>query len=358
MEIYVQSRSLETSSSKKDRPRRSETPSATPPMLTPAIAELIVGWTVKTPLTVVALVRKGIDMALMLPTEVVRARVALGFLVDLHPRRIAGEVACVEDGARFFESKREWGWESVKEMNHNHVLNNEATKDGVVPFATVASWNNIGTQDENVGQCSTPIKYTADPNEDFVNEQESFLSIKKQPTTKPENCTILHSRHQPLPVTFLLVYSTKFFLMDNEPMWAVDHVVAPTPGSAITISETANKFSIKALFDRLLREILAFSQHENESLTGAWLRMKEMLQNCYGHNLSKADLGASINLMPYSLYAKISLETLKPTKADRSFQYPVGIAENMLVKVGKFIFPADFVILEIEEDSKVPLILR
>ncbi|GJY52867.1 reverse transcriptase domain-containing protein [Tanacetum coccineum] len=75
-----------------------------------------------------------------------------------------------------------------------------------------------------------------------------------------------------------------------------------------------------------------------------------------------ADLGASINLMPYSLYAKLSLETLKPTKmsvrlADRSFQYPVGIAENMLVEVDKFTFPSDFVFLELEEDSKVPLIL-
>ncbi|GKD46025.1 reverse transcriptase domain-containing protein [Tanacetum coccineum] len=44
--------------------------------------------------------------------------------------------------------------------------------------------------------------------------------------------------------------------------------------------------------------------------------------------------------------------------ADRSFQYPIGIAENMLVEVGKFTFPVDFVILEIEEDRKVPLILR
>ncbi|GJU39582.1 reverse transcriptase domain-containing protein [Tanacetum coccineum] len=75
-----------------------------------------------------------------------------------------------------------------------------------------------------------------------------------------------------------------------------------------------------------------------------------------------ADLGASINLMPYSLYAKLSLETLKPTKIsarldDRSFQYPVGIAKNMLVEVGKFTFPVDFVILEMEEDSKVSLIL-
>ncbi|GKB56842.1 reverse transcriptase domain-containing protein [Tanacetum coccineum] len=75
-----------------------------------------------------------------------------------------------------------------------------------------------------------------------------------------------------------------------------------------------------------------------------------------------ADLGASINLMPYSLYVKLSLETLKPTKmsvrlADRSFQYPIGIAKNMLVEVSKFNFLVDFVILEMEEDSKVSLIL-
>ncbi|GJU82463.1 reverse transcriptase domain-containing protein [Tanacetum coccineum] len=69
-----------------------------------------------------------------------------------------------------------------------------------------------------------------------------------------------------------------------------------------------------------------------------------------------ANLGASINLMPYSLYAKLSLETLKPTKmsvrlAHQLFQYPIGIAENMLVEVGKITFPVDFVILEMEEDS-------
>nr|GEX96129.1 reverse transcriptase domain-containing protein [Tanacetum cinerariifolium] len=75
-----------------------------------------------------------------------------------------------------------------------------------------------------------------------------------------------------------------------------------------------------------------------------------------------ADLDASINLMPYSLYAKLSLETLKPIKmsvilANISFQYPIGIAKNMLVEVGKFTFPIDFVILEMEEDNKVPFFL-
>ncbi|GKA62469.1 reverse transcriptase domain-containing protein [Tanacetum coccineum] len=43
--------------------------------------------------------------------------------------------------------------------------------------------------------------------------------------------------------------------------------------------------------------------------------------------------------------------------ADRSFQYPIGIAKILLVEVGEFTFPVDFVILEIEEDSKVALIL-
>nr|GEY95225.1 reverse transcriptase domain-containing protein [Tanacetum cinerariifolium] len=88
----------------------------------------------------------------------------------------------------------------------------------------------------------------------------------------------------------------------------------------------------------------------------------EILEEDFNALPDEADLGASINLMPYSLYAKLSLKTHKPTKmsvrlADRSFQYPVGIAENMLVEVGKFTFPADIVMLEMEEDSKVPPIL-
>ncbi|GJT60997.1 hypothetical protein Tco_1004530 [Tanacetum coccineum] len=78
--------------------------------------------------------------------------------------------------------------------------------------------------------------------------------------------------------------------IDDEPMWAADRVVAPTPGFAITIPKTANEFDIKALFDQLLEEIRAFSQHENETITEAWLRIKEMLINCHGHNLSKGNI--------------------------------------------------------------------
>ncbi|KAI3732622.1 hypothetical protein L1987_63829 [Smallanthus sonchifolius] len=75
-----------------------------------------------------------------------------------------------------------------------------------------------------------------------------------------------------------------------------------------------------------------------------------------------ADLGASINLMPFSLYEKLDLRELSPTRmtlslADRSVKYPRGIIENLLVKVDKFVFPVDFVILDMEADEGVPIIL-
>ncbi|GJR05626.1 reverse transcriptase domain-containing protein [Tanacetum coccineum] len=85
----------------------------------------------------------------------------------------------------------------------------------------------------------------------------------------------------------------------------------------------------------------------------------------YRNNASKnalADLGASINLMPHSLFLKLGISELKPTKmgiqlADRSTKYPIGICENLLVKTDKFIFLIDFVILEMDEDASVPIIL-
>ncbi|XP_076939529.1 uncharacterized protein LOC143608361 [Bidens hawaiensis] len=74
------------------------------------------------------------------------------------------------------------------------------------------------------------------------------------------------------------------------------------------------------------------------------------------------DLGAGINLMPYSLYEKLELGELTPTRmslslADRSVKYPQGIIENLLVKVDKFVFPVDFVVLDMDADEKVPIIL-
>ncbi|GJY85919.1 reverse transcriptase domain-containing protein, partial [Tanacetum coccineum] len=75
-----------------------------------------------------------------------------------------------------------------------------------------------------------------------------------------------------------------------------------------------------------------------------------------------ADLGASINLMPLSIWKKLSLPDLTPTQmtlelADRSITHPKGLAEDIFVKVGNFHFPTDFVVVDFEADPRVPLIL-
>nr|GEY07014.1 reverse transcriptase domain-containing protein [Tanacetum cinerariifolium] len=75
-----------------------------------------------------------------------------------------------------------------------------------------------------------------------------------------------------------------------------------------------------------------------------------------------ADLSASINLMPLSIWKKISLPELTPTRitlelADRSITHPKGVTEDVFIKVGKFHFPTNFVVVDFEADPRVPLIL-
>ena len=74
------------------------------------------------------------------------------------------------------------------------------------------------------------------------------------------------------------------------------------------------------------------------------------------------DPGSSINLMPLSVVQRLSLGELTPTTitlqmADRSMAQPEGVLEDVFVKVGKFIFPMDFLIMKMEEDTQVPLLL-
>ncbi|GJS96362.1 reverse transcriptase domain-containing protein [Tanacetum coccineum] len=78
--------------------------------------------------------------------------------------------------------------------------------------------------------------------------------------------------------------------------------------------------------------------------------------------LALADLGASINLMPFSVWKKLNLPNLTPTcttleLANHSISQPIGIAKDVNVKVGVFQFPADFVVVDFEPDPRVPLIL-
>jgi hypothetical protein len=79
------------------------------------------------------------------------------------------------------------------------------------------------------------------------------------------------------------------------------------------------------------------------------------------------DLGASVNLLPYSVYLQLGLGELKPTTmtlqlADRSMKVPRGIVKDvLLIKVDKFYFPMDFIVLDTEPvqviGSEIPVIL-
>ena len=86
--------------------------------------------------------------------------------------------------------------------------------------------------------------------------------------------------------------------------------------------------------------------------------------NCIDKSL--LDLGASVNLLPYSVYKQLGLGELKPANitlslADRSVKIPKGIVEDVLVKIDKFYYPVDFVVLDTEpianEPNHVPIIL-
>ncbi|GJV24633.1 ribonuclease H-like domain-containing protein [Tanacetum coccineum] len=87
---------------------------------------------------------------------------------------------------------------------------------------------------------------------------------------------------------------------------------------------------------------------------------------CLIHNIcfdkALVDLGASVSVMPFSTYTNLGLGILSHTRltielANQTIKQPRGIAKNVLVRIGKFIFPIDFIILDIPEDNDVPLIL-
>ncbi|XP_021723968.1 uncharacterized protein LOC110691358 [Chenopodium quinoa] len=79
-------------------------------------------------------------------------------------------------------------------------------------------------------------------------------------------------------------------------------------------------------------------------------------------NRALCDLGASVSLMPLSICKKLEMGELKPTRislqlADRSVKFPLGVLEDVPLRVGKFFIPCDFVVMEMEEDVNVPIIL-
>ena len=115
-----------------------------------------------------------------------------------------------------------------------------------------------------------------------------------------------------------------------------------------------------------LTEQCHHSEQDPDEIQGS--RIPTISVNIGGTCIDKAllDLGASVNLLPYSVYKQLGLGELKPTNitlslADRSIKIPKGIVEDVLLKVDKFYYSVDFVVLDTEPvaggTNQVPIIL-
>ncbi|XP_059277894.1 uncharacterized protein LOC132032122 [Lycium ferocissimum] len=106
--------------------------------------------------------------------------------------------------------------------------------------------------------------------------------------------------------------------------------------------------------------IIAFTTVQKKGDPGAF----SILCNIGLHAFSRAlcDNGASINLMPFAIFKQSRLGTPRPASmrlqmADRSIKKPIGVVDDVLVQVGKFMLPADFMILDCTVDKDIPIIL-
>ena len=84
---------------------------------------------------------------------------------------------------------------------------------------------------------------------------------------------------------------------------------------------------------------------------------------CLEDKKALANSRVIINVMPYKFFQKLGLEKPRPTwmtiqLANRSVRHPRGNVEDVLVKVDKYIFLANFIVLDVDEDVEVPLIIR
>ncbi|GKB39004.1 hypothetical protein Tco_0883946 [Tanacetum coccineum] len=133
---------------------------------------------------------------------------------------------------------------------------------------------------------------------------------------------------------------------------ADSHPIRRIGSPQYTVSSRENSYSKASQID----ESIPQKEKDPESFT-----LPYFINNvCFDNAL--VDLGASISVMPLLTYLNLGLGELAHTKlrvelADMTVKYPKRIAKNVLVRIGKFTFPVDLIILDIPEDIKVPLIL-
>nr|GEV42501.1 reverse transcriptase domain-containing protein [Tanacetum cinerariifolium] len=178
-----------------------------------------------------------------------------------------------------------------------------------------------------VPKTKTNLPYPSRLTKAKIHEKDDILAAKFM--------EIFRDLHFKLSFAYALVHMPKFAPMFKKLLNNKDKLIELTK---TPLNENCSMLVLKKLSKKL-------------GNPGRFLILYDFLEfdNC----LALADLGTSINLMPLSIWKKLRLPTLNDTKmvlelADRTISKPIGVAENVFVKVGKFYFPADFVSLTLK----------
>ncbi|GJV33950.1 reverse transcriptase domain-containing protein [Tanacetum coccineum] len=215
------------------------------------------------------------------------------------------------------------------EVTKDTVLPNGSTKDVQPPIVQV---------DEPVvmPRTKTTLPYPSRVNKEKIREKDDLLALKFM--------EIFRNLHFELSFADALLHMPKFAPMFRKLLNNKDKILELTK---TPVNENCSAVILKTFPEKL-------------GDPGRFLIPCDFpeLDEC----LALADLGASINLMPLSVFEKLNLQRLTKTRmilelADRSTSTPTGIAEDVFVKVGTFYFPADFVVVDYDADPRVPLIL-
>ncbi|GJU64077.1 reverse transcriptase domain-containing protein [Tanacetum coccineum] len=150
---------------------------------------------------------------------------------------------------------------------------------------------------------------------------------------------------------------------NSKPVVAPVSAPKPNPKPSIPYPSRLNNQKIREKANNQIEKFYQIFQdlHFNISFADALILMPKFASTL--KMLSLVDLGASINLMPLSVWKKLSLPELTPTcmtleLADRSISQPIGITEDVYVKVGKFQFHIDFIVVDFDANPRVLLILE
>ncbi|GJT10102.1 reverse transcriptase domain-containing protein [Tanacetum coccineum] len=215
------------------------------------------------------------------------------------------------------------------EVTKDTVLPNGSTKDVQPPIVQV---------DEPVvmPRTKTTLPYPSRVNKEKIREKDDLLALKFM--------EIFQNLHFELSFADALLHMPKFAPMFRKLLNNKDKILELTK---TPVNENCSAVILKTFPEKL-------------GDPGRFLIPCDFpeLDEC----LALADLGASINLMPLSVFEKLNRQGLTKTRmvlelADRSISTPTGIAEDVFVKVGTFYFPADFVVVDYDADPRVPLIL-